>query len=106
MTIQDASEKTPAKSNHDLSGEGFEEQSRPLPALSQPQIAKMDLRLGTHSASTLFVRVTPVGLLAVTALVSAILLSTRALVGTAIRESKAGPLSRSKGGHAQGAARK
>jgi hypothetical protein len=62
--------------------------SRPtaLDVLTEPQDASLELGAGRVMKAS--VRVSPVGLLAIAALVSGILLSTRALVGTAIRESR------------------
>ncbi|WP_129790681.1 hypothetical protein [Sphingosinicella sp. CPCC 101087] len=59
--------------------------------LSDPQSTELDLRVGRQSGARISLRVTPVGLLSIAILVSAILLSTRALVGTAIREGKHKP---------------
>lgn len=56
--------------------------------LSERQTAEINLRVVERSGLRLAVDVTPAGLLSITVLVSAILLSTRALVGTAIREGK------------------
>ena len=60
-----------------------------MDVLSDPQQSEMSLRIGEKSEARLTLSITPIGLLAVAALVSAILLSTRALVGTAIREGAA-----------------
>lgn len=54
--------------------------------LREPQSA--DFVLGDGKVLRASVRVSPVGVLAIAVLVSGILLSTRALVGTAIRESR------------------
>jgi hypothetical protein len=59
--------------------------------LSDPQKTELDFRFGQQSGARFSLSVTPVGLVAVAILVSAILFSTRALVGTAIREGKRRP---------------
>ena len=55
-------------------------------ALSQPQLAKMSASLSQNVRFKASVRVSPVGLVAIAVLVSAILLSTSVLVGTAMRK--------------------
>ena len=55
-------------------------------ALSQPQLAKMSASLSQNVRFKASVQVSPVGLVAITVLVSAILLSTSVLVGTAMRK--------------------
>ena len=54
--------------------------------LSQPQRAKLSASLSETIRLKANVQVSPVGLLAIAVLVSSILLSTRALVGTAMRK--------------------
>ncbi len=54
--------------------------------LSQPQRAKMSASLSENVRFKASVQVSPVGLVAIAVLVSAILLSTRALVSTAMRK--------------------
>ena len=56
-----------------------------IPARSAPQHARLKLAIGKHTRLTAHVAVTPNGLLAIGALVSAILLSTAAIVHTARR---------------------
>ena len=55
-------------------------------SLSQPQLAKMSASLSQNVRFKASVRVSPVGLVAIAVLVSAILLSTSVLVGTAMRK--------------------
>jgi len=55
--------------------------------LSQEQTAHAEVEIGSFKAHA-SVKVTPAGLIAMGALVTGILLATRELVGTAIRESK------------------
>lgn len=59
--------------------------------LSDRQTAEIDLRIRERSGMRMAVDVTPVGLVSIAILVSGILLSTRALVGTAIREGRKAP---------------
>jgi hypothetical protein len=56
--------------------------------LSDRQTAEIELRVRERSGLRMAVDVTPAGLASIALLVSAILLSTRALVATTIKESR------------------
>ena len=55
-------------------------------SFTQPQLAKMSASLSQNVRFKASVQVSPVGLVAIAVLVSAILLSTSVLVGTAMRK--------------------